>query len=141
MEARIVTDRIEVATRGEGHVVDLTAEVAERLAASGLKRGSALVFVPGSTAGVTTIEFEEGLLHDFPALFDRIAPRGAGYRHEEAWHDGNGHSHVRASLLGPSLTVPFEGGQLLLGTWQQVVLVDFDARPRRREVVVQLSGL
>ena len=118
------------------------AIVTDRFAVTrhGFVHGQALVFVPGSTAGVTTIEFEEGLLEDFPALFDRIAPRGAGYQHEARWHDGNGHSHVRASLLGPSLTVPFSDGRLLLGTWQQVVLVDFDVRPRRREVIVQLTG-
>ena len=98
------------------------------------------MFVTGSTAGVTTIEFEPGLLEDLPAAFERLAPQGLRYRHDETWHDGNGHSHVRASLLGPSLLVPFEDGRLLLGTWQQIVLVDFDNRPRRREIVVQLQG-
>jgi secondary thiamine-phosphate synthase enzyme len=86
------------------------------------------------------VEFEPGLLKDLPEFFERIIPRGAGYHHEETWHDGNGHSHVRASLLGPSLTVPFKEGRLLLGTWQQIVLIDFDNRPRKREVVVQLFG-
>ena len=94
----------------------------------------------GSTSGVTTIEYEPGLLKDIPAAFEKIAPQDAHYHHEETWHDGNGHSHVRASLLGCSLTVPFKDGRLLLGTWQQIVLIDFDNRPRKREVVVQLSG-
>lgn len=136
----VVTDRIRVETRGEGEVRDLTDSVQAAVTRHHFTEGSALVFVPGATAAVTTIEYEEGLLEDFPALFERIAPRGIRYGHEERWHDGNGHSHVRASLLGPSLAVPFSSGRLLLGTWQQVVLVDFDNRPRRREVVVQLSG-
>lgn len=136
----IVTERLEVETRGDADVQDVTPLVQEAVARHGFREGQALVFVPGSTAGVTTIEFEEGLLEDLPALFERIAPRGIRYRHEERWHDGNGHSHVRASLLGPSLTVPFSSGRLLLGTWQQVVLVDFDAGPRRRDLIVQLSG-
>jgi secondary thiamine-phosphate synthase enzyme len=135
-----ITDRIRVSTRGDDHMLDLTGEVQAVVARHGLSRGQALVFVTGSTAGVTTIEFEPGLLEDLPAAFERIAPRGAEYQHEEAWHDGNGHSHVRASLLGPSLTVPFEDGRLLVGAWQQIVLVDFDNRPRQREIVVQLSG-
>jgi secondary thiamine-phosphate synthase enzyme len=96
--------------------------------------------VSGSTAGLTTIEYEPGLVQDLPAAFERIAPRSARYRHHERWGDDNGHSHVRASLLGPSLVVPVEGGRLLLGTWQQIVLVDFDTRARRRDVVVQLWG-
>jgi secondary thiamine-phosphate synthase enzyme len=100
-----------------------------------------LVFVPGATAALTTVEFEPGLVRDLPELFERIAPRDRPYHHDETWHDGNGHSHVRASLLGPSLTVPVQGGKLLLGTWQQIVLVDFDNRPHRRELVVQLSGV
>jgi len=136
----LVTDTVRVSTRGHDHIVDLTEPVQGLVARHGFQEGQALVFVSGSTAGLTTIEFEPGLLQDLPAAFERIAPRGLEYHHEERWHDGNGHSHVRASLLGPSLTVPFADGHLLLGTWQQIVLVDFDNRPRRREVVVQLSG-
>lgn len=136
----IHTDTLRVPTRGEAQIVDLTSRVQESVTRHRFREGQVLVFVPGSTAGLTTIEFEDGLLEDFPALFERIAPRGTRYRHEERWHDGNGHSHVRASLLGPSLTVPFADGRLLLGTWQQIVLVDFDNRPRQREVVVQLTG-
>jgi secondary thiamine-phosphate synthase enzyme len=136
----IKTDRVSVSTRGDCEIVDVTARVQGVLQRHGFEEGQALVFVSGATAGLTTIEYEPGLLEDLPAAFDRIAPRGIRYAHEETWHDGNGHSHVRASLLGPSLTVPFQDGRLLLGTWQQIVLIDFDNRPRRRELVVQLSG-
>jgi secondary thiamine-phosphate synthase enzyme len=136
----LVTDKVAVSTRGDSEIVDLTAQVQAVVAKHRFVHGQALVFVSGSTAGLTTIEYEPGLLEDLPAAFERIAPRDIPYRHEDTWHDGNGHSHVRASLLGPSLTVPVVDGRLLLGTWQQVVLVDFDNRPRRREVVVQLSG-
>lgn len=137
----LVTDSVVVPTRGDSQMIDLTARVQEVVGRHEFGEGQALVFVPGSTAGLTTVEFEPGLQKDLPAAFERIAPRGLRYEHEETWHDDNGHSHVRASLLGPSLTVPFKDGRLLLGTWQQVVLIDFDTRPRRREVVVQLSGL
>ncbi|HET7294123.1 MAG TPA: secondary thiamine-phosphate synthase enzyme YjbQ [Vicinamibacteria bacterium] len=131
---------MSVETRGESHMLDLTGEVQALVRRHRFVEGQALVFVSGSTAALTTIEYEPGLIEDLPDLFERIAPRGIPYKHEDTWHDGNGHSHVRASLLGPSLAVPFAGGKLLTGTWQQIVLVDFDNRPRRREVVVQLSG-
>jgi len=136
----IVTDRVGVETRGESHMLDLTRAVQDLVRKHGFVEGQVLVFVSGSTAALTTIEYEPGLIEDLPALFERIAPRDLPYRHEDTWHDGNGHSHVRASLLGPSLTVPFAAGKLLTGTWQQIVLVDFDNRPRHREIVVQLSG-
>jgi len=136
----IVTDTVAVATEGESQILDLTEKVQALVEKHAFREGQVLVFVPGSTAGVTTIEYEPGLLQDFPAALERIAPRDIPYEHEAAWHDGNGHSHVRASLLGPSITVPFKDGRLLLGTWQQVILVDFDNRPRRRALVVQLSG-
>jgi secondary thiamine-phosphate synthase enzyme len=136
----LVTDSVTVPTRGNDHIVDITGHVQEVVQRQGFQEGQALVFVSGSTAGLTTLEYEPGLIEDLPAAFETIAPRDAHYRHEEAWHDGNGHSHVRASLLGPSLCVPFKGGRLLLGTWQQVVLVDFDNRPRQRQLVVQLTG-
>ena len=134
------TARLRRETRGHDDIHDLTADVQALVDRHSLREGQVLVFVPGSTAGLTTIEFEPGLLKDLPAAFERLAPRGLRYHHEDTWHDGNGHSHVRASLLGPSLVVPVTGGKLLLGTWQQIVLVDFDNRPRRRDVVVQLSG-
>jgi secondary thiamine-phosphate synthase enzyme len=137
----IVTDSIDIATRGDSHMIDVSLRVQEVVRRHGFAEGQALVFASGSTAALTTIEFEPGLEKDLPAAFERIAPRGMRYLHEEAWHDDNGHSHVRASILGPSLTVPFKDGRLLLGTWQQIVLIDFDTRPRRREIVVQVSGV
>jgi secondary thiamine-phosphate synthase enzyme len=133
----VITDRISIETQGDDHMIDLTARIADLLSEHHLTHGQVLVFVPGSTAGITTVEFEPGLVRDLPIAFERIAPRNARYHHEETWHDGNGHSHVRAALVGPSLNVPFQDGELLLGTWQQIVLIDFDNRPRRREIVVQ----
>jgi secondary thiamine-phosphate synthase enzyme len=137
---KLITDIISLSTRGDTDIIDITPQVSSMLQEHKLTHGQALVFVSGSTAGITTIEYEPGLLKDIPALFEKIAPQNARYHHEETWHDGNGHSHVRAALLGCSLTVPFKDGRLLLGTWQQIVLIDFDNRPRRREVVVQMSG-
>ena len=137
---RITTDRVAVSTRGDCEMLDVTAPVQEVVMRHDYREGQALVFVSGSTAGLTTVEYEPGLLRDIPEAFERLAPRDIHYHHEDTWHDGNGHSHVRASLLGPSLTVPFASGKLLLGTWQQIVLIDFDNRPRHRELVVQLSG-
>ncbi len=135
------TERIEVRTRGNTHVVNITDEVGRAVAASGLEDGVATLFNVGSTAGLTTTEFEPGLAnHDIKAVFERIAPEAGRYEHEETWHDDNGHSHVRASLLGPSLSVPFMAGRLTLGTWQQIILVDFDTRARTRTVVCQMIG-
>ncbi|MBN2171589.1 MAG: YjbQ family protein [Candidatus Krumholzibacteriota bacterium] len=132
--------RIPVASRGDGDTLDLTGDLARELAACGLADGVAVLFIGGSTAGLTTIEFEPGAVGDLGRLFEEIAPRDRDYRHHQAWGDDNGHSHVRAALLGPSLSVPFTKGRLGLGTWQQVILVDFDTRPRRREVQVQFLG-
>jgi secondary thiamine-phosphate synthase enzyme len=137
---KIVTDSISLSTRGDADIIDITPHVSAMLGKHGFTHGQALVFVSGSTAGVTTIEYEPGLLKDIPAAFEKIAPQNAHYHHEDTWHDGNGHSHVRAAMLGCSLTTPFKDGRLLLGTWQQIVLIDFDNRPRRREVVVQILG-
>jgi secondary thiamine-phosphate synthase enzyme len=131
---------LRVATRGDGDMHDLTEQVASLIAESGVSEGLATVFVPGSTAGVTTIEYEPGLLEDFPAAMERFAPRDRRYAHDQRWHDGNGHAHVRASLLGPSLTVPIAGRRLMLGTWQQITLVDFDNRARQRRVIVTILG-
>lgn len=131
---------IALATRGNADIHDLTARVRDILTESGAADGLLTVFVPGSTAGITTTEFEPGLRKDLPAAFERIAPSSIPYAHDATWHDGNGHSHVRASLVGPGITVPFSGGELLLGTWQNIVLIDFDNRPRRREVIVQVLG-
>ena len=129
-----------VSTTGQGDAHDITAKAAGALKESGLTAGVMTVFVTGSTAAVTTIEFEPGAVSDFNRLFEQLAPRGGEYRHHLRWGDDNGSSHVRAALLGPSLTIPFVGGALTLGTWQQIMLVEFDTRPRRREVVVQVVG-
>ena len=136
----VVTHRHEVSTRGQGDAHDVTDAVAQAVAKSGVRAGTVTVFVVGSTAGLTTIEFEPGALHDLNGVFEDLAPRKAEYRHHLRCGDDNGSSHVRAALLGPSLTVPFADGKLLLGTWQQIALLEFDTRPRRREVVVQIVG-
>jgi len=122
-------------------VIDITEQVNGVIGESGIREGISVVFAVGSTAGVTTTEAEPGLLnHDLKAFFERIAPDDLYYKHEETWHDDNGHAHVRASALGPSLTVPLVDGRMTLGTWQQIVLIDFDTRPRRRDVIVQIVG-
>ncbi len=137
---KLITDLISLSTRGDTDIIDITPRVSSMLREYKFTHGQALVFVSGSTAGITTIEYEPGLLKDIPAAFEKLAPRNAHYYHEETWHDGNGHSHVRAAMLGCSLTVPFRDGKLLLGSWQQIVLIDFDNRPRNRDVVVQMTG-
>ncbi|GAB4468145.1 MAG: secondary thiamine-phosphate synthase enzyme YjbQ [Anaerolineae bacterium] len=119
---------------------DITGEVARLIAECGLTAGIVTVFCPGSTGGLTTIEYENGAIADFQRLFDEIVGPNRDYQHNQRWGDGNGHSHVRAALLGPGLTVPFTQGRLTLGTWQQIVFVDFDNRPRRRRLVVQIMG-
>jgi secondary thiamine-phosphate synthase enzyme len=134
------TLRCKLESRGNGHVLDITPEVAVIVRDGPLQEGTATLFVTGSTAGITTLEFEPGLVHDLTAAFERLYPREMDYRHHERWGDDNGHSHVRASMLGPSLVVPFVDSTLCLGTWQQIVVVDFDTRPRTREYVVQLAG-
>ena len=135
------SDRFEVQTRGNAHVIDITEPVSRIAATSELREGILVVFVIGSTGAITTTEAEPGLLtHDLKAFYERIAPEDGRYLHEETWHDDNGHSHVRASSLGPSITVPLVDGRLVLGTWQQIVLIDFDTRPRQREIVVQIVG-
>ncbi len=141
MAAKVVTREFEVTTREEGEVLDVTGHVEEALRGSSLSDGVVTIFVVGSTAAITTIEFEPGLVKDFPAMLERAAPkRGVEYEHQKRWHDGNGHSHVKASLVGPGLSIPFVGRELALGQWQQVVLVEFDVRPRTRRIVVQLMG-
>ena len=137
---KVLNKSLEIRSRGELDIVDITQGVSTALEEAGLKDGVITVFVPGATGGVTTIEYESGVLHDFPAMLERIAPRGITYEHELRWHDGNGHSHVRASLVGPSLTVPFREKRMTLGTWQQIAFVDFDNRPRRRSIILQIMG-
>ena len=130
----------ETSTSGQGDVHDITGVVAAAVADSGLSAGIVTVAVVGSTAGITTIEYEPGAVADFDSMFERLAPRAGAYRHHERWGDDNGSSHVRAALLGPSLTLPFTNGRVSLGTWQQVVLAELDTRPRQRQVVVQILG-
>jgi len=136
----IETYKIQKKTKGFCDILDITPDAKRFLDKSGLEEGMAHFFVKGSTAGLTTVEYEPGLIQDLEILFEKLAPRGAAYHHEEAWHDGNGFSHVRASLLKPSLSVPFTKSAFTLGTWQQVILIDFDNRSRNREVVLQLMG-
>jgi len=136
----VKTFSIQLSTRGDADIHDITDQVASRIAQSELKTGTVTIFCPSSTSALTTIEYENGALNDLRRLFDEIIPINREYAHNERWHDGNGHSHVRAALLGPSITIPFVDGQLTLGTWQQVIYVDFDNRPRQRKLVVQLIG-
>ena len=137
---KIISDSIDFSTGGFNDMKDLTPTVAEKLSDSGLKNGIVNLFVPGSTGGLTTIEFESGLVKDFSEFMEKIVPSDVSYHHDARWGDGNGFSHVRASLVGPSLTVPFSNGALNLGTWQQVVFVDFDNRSRSRTILLQFIG-
>ncbi|HVY54481.1 MAG TPA: secondary thiamine-phosphate synthase enzyme YjbQ [Thermodesulfobacteriota bacterium] len=136
----VITKSIKLRTRGETDLVDITNEVGQGVRESGLSSGTVTVFIPGSTAGVTTIEYEGGAIQDFREAIERIAPRNIHYHHDARWGDGNGYSHVRAALQGASLTVPFSSSELILGTWQQIIVVDFDNRPRSREVILQIMG-
>lgn len=134
------TREFKINTKGYCDIRDVTDTVAEFVSQSGIGDGTVTVFTPGSTAGVTTIEYEPGLLKDLPELFEKLAPRDVPYAHDATWGDGNGFSHVRAALLGASLTVPVKSGSLLLGTWQQIVVIDFDNKSRGRRVIVQIMG-
>ena len=137
----VKTARINVETKGNCDIVNITEQVSEAIGQSDITDGTVTLFNVGSTAGITTTEYEPGLVnYDIAAVFEKIAPQNGRYEHEETWHDDNGHSHVRAALLGPSLSVPVVDGQLLLGTWQQIILVDFDTRPRTRTVICQIIG-
>jgi secondary thiamine-phosphate synthase enzyme len=136
----VKTTSISLATQGNADIRDITDQLANAVSQSGLIAGTATIFCPSSTSALTTIEYEGGALSDLRRLFDEIIPSNREYAHNERWHDGNGHSHVRAALLGPSITIPFVDGQLTLGTWQQVIYVDFDNRPRQRKLVVQMIG-
>ena len=136
----IGTYSIHKSTRGKCDIVDITDEVQSLVKKNNFDEGNVLIFAGGSTAGVTTIEYEPGLLKDYPNFFEKIIPSNINYEHDNTWHDGNGHSHVRAAIQGASLTVPFSNGRLMLGTWQQIVFVDFDNRSRKREITVQIMG-
>ena len=129
-----------IKSKNENDMIDITEQTAEVVSNSKIKSGNVTIFVSGSTAALTTIEYEPGLKKDFPEMLQRIAPDDIEYGHEQMWHDGNGRSHVKASLIGPSLTIPFTDGQLLLGTWQQIVLVELDTRGRSRSLVLQIIG-
>ena len=136
----IVTKEMTLDTQGRCHLVDITPQVAAEVSHSGVKDGIVTVFVVGSTAGISTTEYEPGLLRDTEELWERLVASDTSYHHDLAWGDGNGFSHLRAGLMGPSLTIPFSAGKMALGTWQQVVLADFDNRPRHRQVVLQIMG-
>jgi len=129
-----------LSSKGENDIIDITNNVEKILRESKLKNGIITLFVVGSTAAITTIEYEPGLEQDFPNMLEKIAPKGIEYQHDNTWHDGNGHSHLKASLIGPSLTIPFINGQTSLGTWQQIVFVEMDTRSRERKIVVQIIG-
>ena len=136
----VVTKDITLQSRGNCDTMDITSEVASHVEKSGIDNGIVTLFVVGSTAGLTTIEYEPNLVSDFKDMWDRVAPQNITYQHDKTWGDGNGHSHVRASTLGASLTVPFVKKRLVLGTWQQIIFVDFDNRPRSRKIAVQMLG-
>jgi secondary thiamine-phosphate synthase enzyme len=136
----VTNTRIHVQTKGNCDFIDITDEVAQQVEQSSIKDGTVTIFVAGSTAGLTTIEFERGVLSDLENMWERLVPRNMAYRHDATWGDGNGYSHVRASLLGASLVVPFLNKRLTLGTWQQIILADFDNRPRSRDIVLQIMG-
>ena len=140
IRSNIVTKYINLSTQGENDIIDIANNVKKILLESQLKNGIITLFVVGSTAAITTIEFESGLTKDFPNMLERIAPKDTEYEHDKTWHDGNGHAHVRASLIGPSLTIPFINGETSLGTWQQIVFVELDTSSRERKVVAQIIG-
>ncbi len=136
----VITKQIKISSKSENDIIDITEQVADVISESGISNGTITIFVSGSTGAITTIEYEPGLVKDFPEMLSRVAPDDINYYHEQRWHDGNGRSHVKASLVGPSLTVPFKDGQLLLGTWQQIVFLELDTKARTRTLVLQIIG-
>jgi len=136
----IKTTSFELATKGHTDIIDITENVQRAVSDAGMAEGQVQVFVAGSTAGITSIEYEPGLLKDLPQAFEKFAPTGVTYHHDATWGDGNGYAHVRAAMLGPSFVAPFKEGRLILGTWQQIVLIDFDNRSRQRKIIVQIIG-
>jgi secondary thiamine-phosphate synthase enzyme len=136
----VLTKIIQIQSKGEMDIINITNQASAAIGQSNIKNGIITVFVSGSTAAVTTIEYEPGLIYDFPEMLSRVAPKDIQYKHDNTWHDGNGHSHVRASLLGPSLTIPIVEGNMSLGTWQQLVLLELDTRARNRNVILQMIG-
>ena len=140
MDVAVISETVEIDTNSGIDIVDITALVAEHLAQNGIVRGAVLLFVPGSTGALTTIEYESGVIQDLADAIERLVPRDIPYAHDQRWGDGNGFSHVRAALLGPSLNIPLLQGRLGLGTWQQIVLINFDNRARRRRLIIQVMG-
>jgi len=136
----VETHTVKFNTRGAGAIVDLTLEIKEAIANSNIVSGAIMAFVPGSTGGITTMEYEPGLIEDVPEMLERLVPSDRPYQHDKTWHDGNGFSHLRGALIGPDITVPFRNRELLLGVWQQVVFLEFDNRPREREIIFQIIG-
>lgn len=136
----VYTDEINLKTNGEVDIIDITSKIQNAVNKSKIKNGIICIFNPGSTGTITTIEFEPGLMKDLPKALQKIAPKGEYYNHHETWHDDNGHSHIRASLMGPSITVPVNNGKLIHGTWQQIVFIELDTSPRDRNVIVQIVG-
>ncbi len=136
----VVTKKISLQTKGNCDIIDITPQVEQQVANTDINNGTATLFVNGSTAGISTIEFESGLLADFQSMWERNIPQNIPYNHDRRWGDVNGHSHIRASLLGASLVIPFNDKRLTLGTWQQIVLVDFDNQPRSRQIILQIMG-
>ena len=141
MNFTIETHTISLKSKGDCDIINITDKIQDLIRENNFIEGSALIFVPGSTASITTIEYEPGLLKDYPNFFERIIPQNSNYHHDDTWHDGNGHSHIRATLQGASFTVPFKDKSLILGTWQQIIFVDFDNRARSRVIIVQLTGI
>ena len=136
----VYSGEINIQTNGEVDIIDITSDIQAEITTSKIQNGIVCVFVPGSTGTITTIGYEPGLMKDLPRALEKIAPKGIRYYHHETWHDDNGHSHVRASLMGPSATFPIKHGKLIHGTWQQVVFVELDTRPRQRNIIVQIVG-
>ena len=136
----VITKNFTIETQGHSHILDITPQVKSHILDRSLSSGIVVVFIPGSTAGINSIEYESGVIHDLAAAIERLAPESIHYNHDARWGDGNGYAHVRAALIGSSFTIPFQNRKLLLGTWQQIVLIDFDNRPRTRQVILQLIG-
>jgi len=138
---QVITKQLNLKTKGTGDLINITDSIEDALGQSGLKQGSITIFVVGSTAAITTFEYEPGLVSDMKELYDQLIPQAKSYAHDETWGDANGFSHLRAALQGPSLVIPFNSGSLILGTWQQIVLAEFDTRPRQRKIILQFIGV
>ncbi len=136
----IINQKIKIKTKGNPDLLNITADISRILDKAKLKKGNVVIFVVGSTAAIVTFEYEAGMIQDVQDLYEKLIPRNINYNHDQTWGDANGFSHLRAAIQGPSLTVPFEEGRMMLGTWQQIVLAEFDNRPREREVIVQITG-